>query len=67
MKKVFLLIWNNKQALTGAVTASASLAAGADMISDSLAVKITAVTGIITLGLGAVYSILTSKANTETP
>ena len=61
MKQLWLRIWNNKQAITGAVTSSVSLAAGAGLMTAEAAIKITAVTGIITLLLGVLYTLLTAK------
>lgn len=67
MKRIFLLIWNNKQAITGAVTGAVSLAAGANMMTAEMAVKITAGTGILTLALGLFHTLFVAKAPTTQP
>jgi hypothetical protein len=56
MKKFFDWAWANKQAITGAVTASLSGLATADILSAELVVKITALTGVLMTGFALVYS-----------
>ncbi len=62
MRKFFDWAWANKQAITGAVTGSLSALAAANMMSADLVVKITAVTGALTMLLGLVYSYINRAA-----
>lgn len=64
MKRIAVACWNNKQAITGVVTTSVSSLALAGMITESVSVKITTVTGIITAVLGLVYTLWTSAEKT---
>jgi hypothetical protein len=60
-------IWNHKQAITGGITTAASGAAGAGIITAALAVKITFVSGLLTMLFGAVYSLFQRKIEGDPP
>lgn len=58
LKRALMVLWDNKQAITGAVTAGVSLAAGAGLMTAEMSVKVTAVTGLVTLALGVAYTLV---------
>lgn len=61
MKRIFSILWSNKQLITGTLTGSLSALAAAGMMSAELVVKITTVTGIVTAVLALAYTLFTAK------
>lgn len=61
MKRIFLLLWSNKQMITATVTAILSAAASAKWISAEVVVNITTGTGVLMAAFALVYTLLTSK------
>lgn len=65
MKRIFLLIWSNKQAITGTVTAVLSAAASAKWLSAETVVNITTGTGILMAVFALIYTLFTAKEPTQ--
>lgn len=61
MKRIFLLIWNSKQAITGTITAVLSAAASAKWISAEVVVNITTGTGILMAIFALAYTLITAS------
>jgi ammonia channel protein AmtB len=59
--KTLLLIWNNKQKITGAVTGIVSMVAAAGMIPAQMALWITTLTGAIMIVFALIVDIQSNK------
>lgn len=56
MKKFVTWLWGNKQMITSAVTTSVSGLAAANMLSATVAVQVTTVTGVLMTAFAVAYT-----------